>query len=76
MMEIAVSDHPRPSSPGIAAWVEGESVELTSDNDALGERVFGHCWPAMKERLARAEREPPRSYTVRVTAVTKTGRRR
>lgn len=53
-------------------YIEGETVNLTWDNDELGTLMFGLCWPAVKETLRKAESEPQVEHTVRVTSVTKT----
>lgn len=59
-----------------SGFIAGEAIELTSDNDELGELMFGHCWPVVKTTLAAQEKEPPCTYTVRVTSVTPARTRR
>ncbi len=58
-------------APEINGYIEGATVSLTSDNDALGIIMFGECWPDIKQSLAESEGRPASTYTMRVTKVSK-----
>jgi hypothetical protein len=60
------------AEPG--GYVLGKTHELTSDNDSLGELMFGLNWPCVKAQLAEAEAHPT-AVVVRVESVT-VGRKR
>jgi hypothetical protein len=61
-MEAAMTDE----HPG---YIKGKTLELTSDNDELGELMFGASWPCVKASLAESEARPREPVVVRVTKV-------